>query len=203
MDYSVTLVLIFTLSILLSSSLLDFSTYGLTDLQSQQGQQLTKYVDPIGRFTINYPASWIISPLPEIYKLDENIQEDIAAEFKFEGDEGWWKSFNLLIKQLTDDEPKELRALSDYTIAHTIPRLPEGQIEEPTECERYKVQGNKACSFIISMKLDPIIDQKGIIMQVTTLLNGTAYFFSYGNTPGDFDKDLPMIEQMIASFRLT
>lgn len=98
------------------------------------------------------------------------------------------------------DEPTDLKELADYTIAYTIPRLPEGKVEETTECERYRVQGNKTCSFIISSN---IFDQKLIIMQILTLINGTAYFFSYGNTPRDFDIDLPMIEQMIASFRLT
>jgi hypothetical protein len=171
---------------------------GLTNLQSPQ--QLTEYTDPRGRFTIYYPASWTISPLSEPNRFEENAREDIAVEFK--GAEGSWKSFNIVIKQLTD-ESTDVKGLTDFTMIDATTRLRGGQVEESTECERYTIQGKQACSFIISSKPNPIIDQKMIMMQVTTLVNGTAYALSYGNTPSEFDRDLPMIEEMIASFTLT
>lgn len=73
MNYSVMLILVFACSTVLSSSIPYSITYGQ--------EQFRTYQDPIGRFTINYPDSWIISPLPEVYRFDENIKEDIAVEF--------------------------------------------------------------------------------------------------------------------------
>jgi hypothetical protein len=186
------LVPIFVSSIILPLSLLDFSTYG-------QEQQLIEYRDPQGRFTILYPALWTISPIPESNRFEENPFENIAVEFK--GAEGSWKSFNVVIRNLTDAST-DLRTLSEAEELGSVVSLPEGLQEIPTECEKYKIQGNQACSFIISSKPNPIIDRKMIMMQVMSVINGTEYALSYGNTPSDFDKELPMIDKMIASFKL-
>jgi hypothetical protein len=129
------------------------------------------------------------------------LVEDVAVEFR--GAEGSWKSFNVSSKNMTDAQVGQTaKQIADSTVVYAIAFLPEGSSEVPTECERYKIQGNQACSFIVSSKPNPIFDQKMIMMSVLAKINGTVYSFSYGNNPNDFDKDLPMIEKMIASFKL-
>jgi hypothetical protein len=74
-----------------------------------------------------------------------------------------------------------------------------GTIIQDKECERYKVDGNKACSYVIGI-------HNGLpnnVMQVLMIVGERVFVFTYSSLPENFDKDLPVLEGMLQSFNRT
>ena len=80
--------------------------------------------------------------------------------------------------------------------------IPNFELNQDVEFQKYTVNGNKACSFIFTQTPDYISDVRIALMNVGTIINGTAYMFVYGSNPDGFDSNLPVIDKMIASFRI-
>ena len=78
----------------------------------------------------------------------------------------------------------------------------DAKVEQEVECEKYTVEGEEACSYIISSE-QYTQGKDMLIMQIITRLGGTGYYFSYGNLRDDFDSQLPAFEQLVESFRTT
>jgi hypothetical protein len=89
------------------------------------------------------------------------------------------------------DEPDRLRF-----------SVPNFELNQDVECQKYTINGNKACSMIFTQTPDYISNIKIAEMDVSTLTNGTTYLFVYGSTPDNFDSNLPIIDKMIHSFRV-
>ena len=79
---------------------------------------------------------------------------------------------------------------------------PNFELNQDVECHKYTINGNKACSMIFTQTPDYISDVKIALMDVGAIINGTAYMLVYGSTSNNFDSNLPIIDKMVASFRI-
>ena len=75
-----------------------------------------------------------------------------------------------------------------------------GTIVQDIECEKYHIDGEKACSYVLG------IGENGTfrnVMQVLTVVGERSYVISYSTSPENFDKDLPILKTMLQSFKQT
>ena len=75
------------------------------------------------------------------------------------------------------------------------------QLSQDVECQKYTIDGNKACSIIFSKTTDYTSNIKLGAMMVISEVNGQTYMIEYSTLPDNFDKLLPTIDQMIGSFK--
>ena len=80
--------------------------------------------------------------------------------------------------------------------------MPGFDLAEGPDCEKYTLSDNKACSIIYKRFFPSTTDDNGV-MQVISIINGKMYLISYSTLPFIFDKNLPIAEHMINSFRVT
>ena len=69
-------------------------------------------------------------------------------------------------------------------------------VVQDIECEKYSVDGNKACSYILG--IGPFHT-----MQILTIVGEQAYVFTYGSLAQNFEADLPILEKMLQTFNRT
>ena len=75
---------------------------------------------------------------------------------------------------------------------------------QPVECAKYKVDGQKVCSYIEVKQADTSIDQDGsVVMQLITNINGKAYDITFASLESRFDSMLPIFDAMVHSLHFT
>ena len=165
-----------------------FSTVVIVPTNLVEAQE-SVFSDPSGGFTVNVPTGWKAEPAQN------------RSEVRFMPESGN-ASMNILVAEdnaniTTDDsglmEFAELELSTGFGISDM-------KVEQDVECETYTVQGNEACSYIIST--EQYTEGKDlVIIQIITLIDGIRYYFSYGDFRDDFDGQLPIFEDLVDSFR--
>jgi penicillin V acylase-like amidase (Ntn superfamily) len=80
--------------------------------------------------------------------------------------------------------------------------IPNFSLEQGIECDTYSLLGNQACSIIYSRTMDYTSELEFAVMQVATAIGNNAFMLTYMGTVNDFDQNLPVVNQMIASFKV-
>jgi PDZ domain len=164
--------------------------------------------DPEGSYTISYPINWLSSNpsmLQQLIQQSEGLRQlltpeeiqNLGAKFYKLGSE---TSITITKSRASAAgvSGEQLESMADDLFTQQLMRHG-GTIIQDMECERYEVEGSKACSNLFS-------SQKGSpsnIMQVLTIVGGRVFLFSYSSLPKDFEKDLPVLEEMLKSFNRT
>jgi hypothetical protein len=73
---------------------------------------------------------------------------------------------------------------------------PNIQINESVECSKYTLDGNQACSVVYFRTGENIAS-----LTLVTAIGEDVYVVGYNALPDDFDKNLPIVEHMINSFK--
>jgi hypothetical protein len=104
--------------------------------------------------------------------------------------------------------PSESENISDYEVEN----LARSGVEDlkttqnatilDTECEGYKIDGMKACSYLASTG-GTATEELLIVKGVTGQVGETWYAFTYGSPPRHFVKNLETFDRMLQSFNAT
>jgi hypothetical protein len=188
----------------------------LTVLRSGQSKEVTitpiskpdflEYKDPGGLYTVLYHSNWTaVEPeqLQEITQQSERMQEliqpetvqQLASSFVKPNSPGTSISIVKNPGNTSGISDIEMEAMANEGFAHAL-RSENGTVVQDIECEKYKVDGNKACSYVIG------IGDLGAFytMQVLTIVGGQSYGFTYGSLEQNFKADLPILDRMLQSF---
>jgi hypothetical protein len=146
---------------------------------------MTKYTDPKGRLSINYPSNW--TPLTSISPFQQHVVQFINMAPLV--------SFNIVITPTAFGQKDPATVLNAYNL---FPSTMAGySISQNIECIRYDVDGNKACSIVLT--------RNGIIhsinIQVASYVNKKMFVFTMQATPYDFNDYLPVFQDMLTSFK--
>jgi hypothetical protein len=153
--------------------------------KAQQQTQFSNYTDPHGRFSMKYPSTWTVEPAA-------NKFETVHVSFK--------SPPQLSLADLDITAPSTHETDPEvYTITVSAQPQPGYSMFQGPECVKYKIDGQKACSYIMTT-----VGSSGgrlVIMHVNSFVDGQMYSFTFSGHGDTFDKDLPLVEQMLASFR--
>lgn len=147
-----------------------------------ESTNFTNYKDPQGRFSIDYPSGW------QVQSATNRFETRLAA-FQAVSSVKNLTDVNIALARNTGIAVKTLgleqvlRSIINYR-----------QIIEPVECSKYTLDGNQACSVI---GLGPIVAK----LQIISAIGDHVYIFTYDTFPDNFDKNLPIAEHMINSFK--
>jgi hypothetical protein len=154
-------------------------------VNAQTGSIFLTYKDPQDRFSISYPQGWDVKPLT-------NRFQPYVVQFEDLADRG---SVSVIISEAANLDAR------DY-IVNLIPYLNNTirnfRVVEGVECSKYMMAGHNACSFIFSGNITVELGNMGVVTQA----NGTLYQISYIAEPDPFEKNLPIVEKMIRSFKI-
>lgn len=153
--------------------------------KAQEQTQFSNYTDPHGRFSVNYPSTWTVEPAT-------NRFEPVHVSFKSP------PSVSLAGLDIAASTTHRIDP-EVYTISNAAVYHPGYSIFQGTECVKYKIDGQKACSYIVTTVGSP--GGRLVIMHVNSFVNGHMYSFTFSGHGDTFDKDLPLVEQMLASFK--
>ena len=150
-----------------------------------QRTQFSNYIDSQGRFSISYPSTWTVKPAT-------NRFEPVLVSF-VTPISGSLADLNIAVSATHNIDP-EL-----YTITNAAEYHPGYSMFQEPECVKYKIDDQKACSYIITT----VGPSRGrvVIMHANSFVNGQMYLFTFSGHGDTFDKDLPVVDQMLASFR--
>lgn len=163
--------------------------------QSQQLQNMSagfgNYKDAQKRFSIDYPLTWTTKPATNRFEQDlvQFISGPVSPSFADVAVK--------IVKKSPVGAEQAMKAVFS-SLRFTIPNF---QTSQDIECQKYVMDGNQACSIIYSRTGDYISNIKMGVMQVASVIGGDMYIIEYDTFPDNFDKDLPIVEQMISSFK--
>jgi len=151
-----------------------------------QQTQFSNYTDPHGRFSIKYPSTWAVKPAtnrfqPVLVSFVPPILSSSLADM------------NIAVSATHRIDPEV------YTFTSAAEYHPGYSTFQEPECVKYKIDGQKACSYIVTTVGSP--GGRLVIMHVNSFVNGQMYSFTFSGHGDTFDKDLPLVEQMLASFK--
>ena len=151
---------------------------------SSQSNEGILYTDPAGRFTLYYPSDWIVM---------DSEDDTYDAIFKQPN-----QKLGTLDIRITEDMPNiPIEELFDYMISRYPEKIPNYMKTGDSNCETYRVDGEKACHIFYKRETD---NTEYSVFQVIT----PAYAFTYGTDkplpPSELDNDFFQVLQMIASF---
>jgi photosystem II reaction center protein PsbP len=152
----------------------------------QQPSNMNQYTDREGSFTMSYPNTWSVKP---------GVSEDVFFRDL---------SGTSLVSVMVLSTPP---SLSPEILAHIWKN---GMVEEllgrriytaiqDVECSKYKVEGNTACSSIVTTT--PRISSPVTSIDVVTSINGKIYDFQLDSPQETFNSILPIFETMLHSFK--
>jgi hypothetical protein len=179
-------VLIFsTIGILLALTI--FMVNGSASLvKAQITSNMTKYTDSQGRFSVSYPVNWTATPSTNRFQ---------STLVKFDNGAGSSMSVDL-VRGATDPEEGARTTVNLASFQYTL------TVFQPVECTKYKIDGQKACSFILTKSADANMGTPGrVVMGVDSYVNGKAFALTFASNEDTFDSVLPVIERMINSFK--
>jgi hypothetical protein len=147
---------------------------------------VTQYKDPQNRFSIQYPLWWNTTGQPDRF----------STTLLNSGD-GY--GTDMILGQLSTNQDPQTFATLDTS------NLPYGySLFQPVECAKYKIDGQKVCSYIEVKQGDTSINQDGhVVMQLITNINGKAYDITFEGYESSFDSMLPIFGAMVHSLHFT
>jgi hypothetical protein len=171
----------FTFSLILILTISGIGLYA----QPSPINNMTKYTDPKGRLSINYPSNW--TPLTSTNPFQQHVVQFINMVP--------FVSFNIVITPAAFGQKDPATVLNAYNL---FPSTMGGySISQNIECVKYNIDGNKACSIVLT--------RNGIIhsinIQVASYINKKMFIFTMQATPYDFNNYLPVFQNMLTSFK--
>jgi hypothetical protein len=153
--------------------------------QPSRINNMTKYTDPKGRLSINYPSNW--TPLTSTNHFQQRVVQFINMVP--------FINFNIVITPAAFGQKDPATVLNAYNL---FPSTMGGySISQNIECVKYNIDGNKACSIVLT--------RNGIIhsinIQVASYINKKMFIFTMQATPYDFNNYLPVFQNMLTSFK--
>jgi PsbP-like protein len=162
-----------------------------TQLSAQNSSTTSAFVtykDPQGRFSIDYPSNWTA-------KAATNRFETFQVTFTNTG----LGSFAEVDVGTIRTPPLGLEESLKLVMPSLTNSVPNFQLSQDVECQKYTIDGNKACRIIFSKTKDYTSNIKlGAMMVISE-----HYMIAYSTLPDNFDKLLPTVDQMIGSFKVS
>jgi hypothetical protein len=146
-------------------------------------EPMALYKDPKGRFSILYPTNWTATP-------QDKYQTPLV---KFENNAGASADI-ILLSPRTIDPGTLARAIvnSGGPFGYTL--------FQGVECVKYKMDGQKACSFVFTTQGNPNLGTPGlVVMQVV----GQMYSISLSVPQSLFNQTLPTFQTMLSSLKIS
>jgi hypothetical protein len=162
-----------------------------------QEQQWQTHTDPQNRFTISHSSGWTVDPAT-------NRFEGMDVRFTSPQNPSLTVGINVMedlpVYNKEDDSAIEI-AMLDYIsgLQDTFPNL---NIFQDVECNEYSMNGQSTCSFIYTHPDSSGIQNAVLEVSILDASNSRIFMLSYANSQDAFDADLPIVEQMINSFRI-
>jgi PDZ domain-containing protein len=165
------------------------------------------FKDPDALYTVKYPANWTVGKTDLLQQLAQKTQildpeklQQVGVVFFLKPNE-LGKSISIIrnpgrVTGLTDIQMKDM--LDEHFGRALIQE--NGTIVQDIECEKFRIDGGKACSYIIGVGEGETVQQ---VLQILTVIGERIYSITYGSSPENFDKDLPVFETMLKSLNGT
>jgi hypothetical protein len=145
-------------------------------------------------FTINYPSNWYPSSVPEPLG-------PIDIDFFYKGKEYAW--INIFARESIFTNVSDVMDSWSYEAESNY------ELERTVECQKYTINGEPACSRIVSYK-DPDTNpdtNSGYLAVLTVIAidnnKGLEYIFTFMASLDVFKTFLPVAEYMVESFKVT
>ena len=136
--------------------------------------QYTDYADPNGKWSIQYPAGWLVGHNVITGINGTQMNENVSKFIPFASNNNVSISIGI-----TYGVNQSYTALFDN--------------DSLLNCNAYLIDGNKAC-----VRVFPSVND----MDVTTTINGHDYLFEFtGSTQDEFSYMLPVFMQMLTTFK--
>lgn len=163
------------------------------------------FKDPGRQYFVNYPSNWTAVNAESLQQLSqqsdsmhqlvppEMIQriEQFAATFVNPESIGTGITITKNPKISDIEFEKEAEEALAWTLLQE-----NGTMIQDVECETYKVEANKACSYIV----DTDDGLRFKIMQFLTTKGERSFVFTYSSFPENFDRYMPVVEKLLQSF---
>lgn len=150
-------------------------------------KNMTKYADPQGRFSIYYPSDW--TPVPATNRF-----QSVLVTFSNQP----YSVFDIAVVHGSVATDPSVVANEYNTNPLSIPFG--DSIFQNMECVKYQIDGQKACSVILT-GTNPTSQVPIVIEQVISYVHGTMFVFNLSGTQDSFDSYLPTFQSMLASFK--
>ncbi|HET7147510.1 MAG TPA: FxLYD domain-containing protein [Candidatus Nitrosopolaris sp.] len=138
---------------------------------------MTRYIDPEGRFSIDYPTIWTgVHVTNRFQDMLESDQPPYTA---------------LIVDMLSTNISNPAVIANTYKMGFSIP--------QNVECVKYQVEGQKACSYMIKITKPKGTNLEG--EQIFSHVNDKMFMFTMVSEQGDFGCYLPIFQNMLTSFR--
>jgi hypothetical protein len=149
-----------------------------------QTTSMTKFTDYLGRFSISYPSNWTSEPATNRFQTN-------AASFSNGNGSGF------LVQVINSPLSPEIFARGmSASFGYQYSTF------QDVECSKYKVDGNRACSFISTKSGNPDLGTRDItVLLVVTSINNKIYTINFASGQDTFDSILPTFETMLNSFK--
>jgi hypothetical protein len=152
--------------------------------------QFSTFTGPTGKFRIGHPSDWlerqVVRP-PSLFVLIFTSPNDMHTNVTL----SYFPNATLLF-----NNPDIATLLS--TFVNYLQRHNNATINNPIDCNTYKVENNRACTATVQMVgFDGTQFQK---MALWTSINGTIYALQFMDTQADFNQTLPVFLQMLLTF---
>jgi PsbP len=152
----------------------------------QPPSNMKQYTDPEGSFTISYPTTWSVTPgaSKQVFFRDGLSTITVVVPGR-----PITLSSEILVRIWKDTMVKDTLRGRIYTTIQDV------------ECSKYKVDGNTACSAIVTTtpRMSPPASNTDI--DVVTSINGKIYNFEMYSPAETFNSILPIFETMLNSFK--
>jgi hypothetical protein len=139
---------------------------------------MTRYIDPEGRFSIDYPTIWTgVHVTNRFQDMLESGQPPYTA---------------LIIDMLPTNVSDPAVIANTYKTGFSIP--------QNVECVKYQVEGQKACSYLIKItRPNGGTNLEG--EQIFSHVNDKMFMFTMVAEQGNFSSYLPIFQSILTSFR--
>jgi len=158
-----------------------------TNKTTPQTTNMTTYKDPQNRFSVSYPTNWTVTPATNRFETNLLDIKDTP------GPTGGNSISLILSRSGTDPELTANASASIYT----------STLFQPVECTKYKVDGQKACSFITANSAIFPGTSGRVVMEVDSYVGGNMYALIFGSDSDKFDSVLPIYNTMIQSLHFS
>lgn len=154
--------------------------------------QFKEYKDQYGRFSIQMPKDWTIGS-PDIKQdsvvilFDSNNADDVqlivAASDRHTTISG--ADYEQVIKESNGD---------------TVTLTPGARLIQSTDCTKYVIDGNKACSMIYTTTTGTYTQEE---MNIDFQTGKQGVLITLTSSPDNFRKYVPVVEQMLNSMKVS
>jgi hypothetical protein len=144
--------------------------------------------------TIQYPSNWELGPR-------HRDSGPIDIEFVFNVNGQGHAIFHLFKYQ--DMDPMSSNSLADIGLDASKKSLTNFMPEQGIECTKYTINGIPACSYTGSFDSEKGMNNKILDIVAGDPITGNKYDVEFMVSPNLYDHFLPVVDQMVKSFKVT